>query len=149
MAKGQPCSELAARRRLARLDRATSEEMRAGLELLRVVDPVGFEVALPGAPDPDVDAEAGALGVCGQVALRVVSTRPGINVTWRSVNQGDSEDRGCRAAIECAGAALPPLNAEVSCVAVYHRAAGRSVQSRWLSRNSMIPSMARSWTSST
>ena len=47
MAKEQPGSELAARRRLARLDRATSEEMRAGLELLCVVDPVGFAEELP------------------------------------------------------------------------------------------------------
>jgi hypothetical protein len=34
----------------------TSEEMRRGLELLCVLDPVGFEVALP-APRPDPDAE--------------------------------------------------------------------------------------------
>jgi hypothetical protein len=45
--QGQPCSELAARRRMARLGRATSEEMRAGLELLCVVDPVGFAEELP------------------------------------------------------------------------------------------------------
>jgi hypothetical protein len=37
----QPCSELAVLRQLARLNRATSEEMRTGLELLCVVDPVG------------------------------------------------------------------------------------------------------------
>ena len=56
----QPCSELAALRQLARLGRATCEEMRAGLELLCVVDPVGFEVALAAArPDPDADAELG------------------------------------------------------------------------------------------
>jgi hypothetical protein len=57
----QPCSELAARRRLARLDRATSEEMRAGLTLLCVVDPVGFEVALPAArPGPGAEAPPSA-----------------------------------------------------------------------------------------
>src|SRR5580698_9881852 len=58
--QGQPCSELAPWRLLARLGRATCEEMRAGLGLLCVVDPVGFEVALPAArPDPDADAELG------------------------------------------------------------------------------------------
>src|ERR1700734_3099123 len=68
--KEQPCSELAVLRQLARLNRATSEEMRAGLELLCVVDPVGFEVALPAArpdPDPDADAELGEpVAVCGR-----------------------------------------------------------------------------------
>ena len=55
-------------RQLARLNRATSEEMRAGLELLCVVDPVGFEVALPAArPDPDADAGLGEpVAVCGR-----------------------------------------------------------------------------------
>ena len=64
----QACSELAARRRLARLDRATSEEMRAGLLLLCVVDPVGFDVALPARrPDPDGDVELGEpVAVCGR-----------------------------------------------------------------------------------
>jgi hypothetical protein len=37
----QPGSELAARRRLARLDRATSEDMRAGLVLLSPVPSSG------------------------------------------------------------------------------------------------------------
>jgi hypothetical protein len=66
MPKGQPCSEFTARRRLARLDRATSEEMRIGLELLCVLDPVGFEVALPAQrPDLDADAELGEpVAVC-------------------------------------------------------------------------------------
>jgi hypothetical protein len=69
----QPCSELAARRRLARLDRATSEEMRAGLVLLCVVDPVGFDVALPAArPDPDAEAELGEpVAVCGRCGTMV------------------------------------------------------------------------------
>jgi len=64
----QPCSELAVLRQLARLNRATSEEMRAGLELLCVVDPVGFDGALPAArPDPDADAELGEpVAVCGR-----------------------------------------------------------------------------------
>jgi hypothetical protein len=79
----QPCSELAARRRLARLDRATSEEMRAGLELLCVVDPVGFEVALPAQrPDPDADAELGEpVAVCGR-CWSMVALFPE-DMTWR------------------------------------------------------------------
>ena len=60
--------EFAALRRIARLDRATSEEMRTGLALLCVVDPVGFDVALPAArPDPDAEAELGEpVAVCGR-----------------------------------------------------------------------------------
>jgi hypothetical protein len=69
----QPWSELAVLRQLARLNRATSEEMRTGLELLCVVDPVGFEVALPAArPDPDSDAELGEpVAVCGRCGSMV------------------------------------------------------------------------------
>ena len=83
MAKEQPGSELAARRRLARLDRATSEEMRAGLELLCVVDPVGFEVALPAQrPDPDADAELGEpAAVCGRCGSMVALFPE--DLTWR------------------------------------------------------------------
>ena len=79
----QPCSELAALRQLARLNRATSEEMRAGLELLCVVDPVGFEVALPAArPDPDADAELGEpVAVCGRCGS-LVALFPE-DLTWR------------------------------------------------------------------
>jgi hypothetical protein len=64
----QPCSEVAGRRLMTRLDRASAEEMRAGLELLLVVDPVAFEVALPAVrPDPDSDAELGEpVAVCGR-----------------------------------------------------------------------------------
>ena len=64
----QSCSELAPWRLLARLDRATSEEMRAGLELLCVVDPVGFDVALPAKRlDPEAATELGdPLAVCGR-----------------------------------------------------------------------------------
>ena len=83
--KEQACSELAARRRLARLDKATSEEMRSGLELLCVVDPVGFEVALPAArpdPDPDADAELGEpVAVCGRCGS-MVALFPD-DLTWR------------------------------------------------------------------
>jgi hypothetical protein len=69
----QPCSEFAALRRIVRLDRATSEEMRAGLTLLCVVDPVGFDVALPAQrPDPDADAEFGEpVAVCGRCGSMV------------------------------------------------------------------------------
>jgi hypothetical protein len=83
MPKGQPCSEFAARRRLARLDRATSEEMRRGLELLCVLDPVGFEVALPAPrPDPDAEAElAEPVAVCGR-CLSMVALFPE-DLTWR------------------------------------------------------------------
>jgi hypothetical protein len=81
--KQQARSELDARRRIARLDRATSEEMRAGLELLCVVDPVGFEVALPAAPpDPDADAELGEpVPVCGRCGS-LVALFPE-DLTWR------------------------------------------------------------------
>ena len=79
----QACSELAALRRIARLDRATSEEMLAGLALLCVVDPVGFEVALPAArPDPDADAELGEpVAVCGRCGSMVALFPEGL--TWR------------------------------------------------------------------
>jgi hypothetical protein len=57
--------------------------MRAGLELLCVVDPVGFEVALPAArPDPDADAELGEpVPVCGQCGS-LVALFPE-DLTWR------------------------------------------------------------------
>jgi hypothetical protein len=79
----QSCSELAALRRLARLDRATSEEMRAGLTLLCVVDPVGFEVALPAArPDPEAEAELGEpVAVCGRCGSMVALFPE--DLTWR------------------------------------------------------------------
>ena len=79
----QACSELAPWRLLARLARATSEEMRAGLELLCVVDPVGFEVALPAArPDPDADAELGEpVSVCGRCGSMVALFPE--DLTWR------------------------------------------------------------------
>jgi hypothetical protein len=81
--KGQPCSEFAARRRLARLDRATSEEMRRGLELLCVLDPVGFEVALPAArPDPGAEVELGEpVAVCGRCGSMVALFPE--DLTWR------------------------------------------------------------------
>jgi hypothetical protein len=79
----QSCSELAARRLIARLDAATAEEMRAGLALLRIVDPVAFEVALPPArPDPEADAELGEpVAVCG-ICGRVVALFPE-GLAWR------------------------------------------------------------------
>ena len=66
-AEEQSGRELAARRRMARLDRASADEMRLGLQLLCVVDPVGFDVALPATlPDPKADAELGEpIAVCG------------------------------------------------------------------------------------
>src|ERR1700729_764502 len=81
--QGQPCSELAVLRQLARLNRATSEEMRTGLELLCVVDPVGFDVALPAArPDPDADAELGEpVAVC-RLCWGMVALFPE-DLTWR------------------------------------------------------------------
>ena len=83
VAKGQPCSESAVLRQLARLNRATSEEMRAGLELLCVIDPIGFDVALPGArPDPDADAELGEpVAVC-RLCWGMVALFPE-DLTWR------------------------------------------------------------------
>jgi hypothetical protein len=79
----QPCSEFAALRRIVRLDRATSEEMRAGLTLLCVVDPVGFDVALPAArPDPDAEAELGEpVAVCGRCGSMVALFPE--DLTWR------------------------------------------------------------------
>ena len=83
MPKEQPSSESAARRRMARLDRATSEEMRAGLELLCVVDPVGFDVALAAArPDPAAEAELGEpVPVCGRCGSMVALFPQ--DLTWR------------------------------------------------------------------
>ena len=79
----QPCSELAALRQLARLGRATSEEMLAGLALLCVVDLVGFDVALPAKrPGPDAEAELGEpVAVCGRCGS-VVALFPE-DLTWR------------------------------------------------------------------
>jgi hypothetical protein len=81
--KQQPCPELAALRQLARLGRATSAEMRTGLELLCMVDPVGFEAALPAArPDPDADAELGEpVAVCGRCGSMVALFPE--DQTWR------------------------------------------------------------------
>ena len=82
-AEAQPCSELAPGELFALLGRATTEEMRAGLELLCVVDPVGFSVALPaGRPDPDEDAELGEpVAVCGR-CWGLVALFPE-DLTWR------------------------------------------------------------------
>ena len=95
----QPCSELAPWGLLARLDRATSEEMRAGLELLLVVDPVGFEVALPAArPDPDADAELREpVAVCGRCGS-LVALFPE-DLTWRHY-RGAVDVRGAQEAFD-------------------------------------------------
>jgi hypothetical protein len=79
----QPCPEWDSLRRMTRLDRATSEEMRLGLALLCVVDPVGFDVALPATrPDPDDDAELGEpVAVCGRCGS-MVALFPD-DLTWR------------------------------------------------------------------
>jgi hypothetical protein len=79
----QPCPEWDSLRRIARLDKATSEEMRAGLALLCVVDPVGFDVALPAARhDPDEDAELGEpVAVCGRCGSMVALFAE--DLTWR------------------------------------------------------------------
>jgi hypothetical protein len=60
--------EVAARRRMTRLDAATAEQMRLGLQMLLVFDPVGFDVALPPLrPDPEADAELGEpVAICGR-----------------------------------------------------------------------------------
>src|SRR3984957_15694924 len=83
MPKQQACSELADWRRLARLASATAGGVGAGLQLLCVVAPVGFEVALPAArPDPDADAELGEpVAVCGRCGS-VVALFPE-DLTWR------------------------------------------------------------------
>jgi hypothetical protein len=79
----QPGPEFAARRRMTRLDMATTAEMHAALALVCVVDPDAFETALPAAP-PDPGAEA-ALGepvaVCGRCG-GIVALFPE-DLTWR------------------------------------------------------------------
>jgi hypothetical protein len=66
---------------MARLDRATCEEMRAGLQLLCMVDPVGFEVVLP-AVRPDPEAEPGEpVAVCGRCGSMVALFPE--DLTWR------------------------------------------------------------------
>ena len=79
----QPCSDSVPWRRMARLDRATSEEMRTGLQLLCVVDPAGFEVALPAQrPDPEAEAELGEpVAVCGRCGSTVALFPE--DLTWR------------------------------------------------------------------
>jgi hypothetical protein len=79
----QPGPGFAARRRMARLDMATTQEMHAALALLCAVDPEAFEAALPAGP-PDSGAEA-ALGepvaVCGRCG-GIVALFPE-DLTWR------------------------------------------------------------------
>ena len=79
----QPRPEWDSLLRMTRLDRATSEEMRLGLALLCVVDPVGFDVALPATrPDLDDDAELGEpVAVCGRCGSMVALFPE--DLTWR------------------------------------------------------------------
>ena len=86
-------------RQLSRLNRATSEEMRAGLELLCVVDPVGFDVALPAArSDPDAEAELGEpVAVCGRCGSTVALFPEGL--TWRHY-RGAADFSGAQEAFE-------------------------------------------------
>jgi hypothetical protein len=79
----QPCPEWDSLRRITRLDKATSEEMRAGLALLCVVDPVGFDVALPAKrPDPVEEAELEEpVAVCGRCGSMVALFAQ--DLTWR------------------------------------------------------------------
>ena len=79
----QARSEAAARRRMTRLDQATTEEIQLGLGFLLVVDPVAFDVALPPLrPDPEADAELGEpVAVCGRCG-GLVALFPK-DLTWR------------------------------------------------------------------
>ena len=79
----QPGPEFAARRRMTRLDMATTQEMQAALALLCAVDPEAFETALPAAPpDPGVEAALEEpVAVCGRCGS-VVALFPE-DLTWR------------------------------------------------------------------
>ena len=81
--KAQPGPEFAARRRMTRLDMATTQEMHAALALLCAVDPGAFEAALPaGRPDLGVEAALGEpVAVCG-LCGGVVALFPE-DLTWR------------------------------------------------------------------
>ena len=79
--KAQPGPEFAVRRRMTRLDMATTQEMHAAL--LCAVDPEAFETALPAAP-PDLGVEAAPeepVAVCGRCGS-VVALFPE-DLTWR------------------------------------------------------------------
>ena len=81
--EAQPGPEFAARRRMTRLDMATTREMHAALALLCKVDPGAFETALPAAA-PDPGAEAGPeepVAVCGRCGS-IVALFPE-DLTWR------------------------------------------------------------------
>ena len=79
----QPGPGFALRRRMTRLDMATTEEMYAALALLCAVDPEAFETALPaGPPDPGVEAAPEEpLAVCGRCGS-IVALFPE-DLTWR------------------------------------------------------------------
>jgi hypothetical protein len=81
--EAQPGPEFAARRRMARLDMATAEEMHAALALLCAVAPAAFEAALPAVP-PDLGVEAAReepVAVCGRCGS-IVALFPE-DLTWR------------------------------------------------------------------
>jgi len=81
--QAQPGPELAARRRMTRLDMATTEEMHAALALLCALDPEAFEIAFLAVP-PDPGAAAAleepvaACGLCGSMIALFPE-----DLTWR------------------------------------------------------------------
>jgi hypothetical protein len=79
----QPGPGFAARRRMTRLDMATTQEMHAALALLCAADPGAFEIALPAGPaDPGAEAALGEpVAVCGRCGS-VVALFPE-DLTWR------------------------------------------------------------------
>ena len=80
--EAQPGPEFAARRRMTRLDMATTQEMHAALALLCKVDPGAFETSLPAVPDPGAEAAPEEpLAVCGRCGS-VVALFPE-DLTWR------------------------------------------------------------------
>ena len=80
--QAQPGPELAARRRMTRLDMATTEEMEAALALLCALDPEAFEIAfLTVPPDPGVEALEEPVAVCG-LCGSMIALFPE-DLTWR------------------------------------------------------------------
>jgi hypothetical protein len=73
--------------------------MRAGLGLLCLVDPVGFEVALPTQrPDPDAEEELGEpVAVCGRCGSMVALFPE--DLTWRHY-RGAADVLGVQEAFE-------------------------------------------------
>ena len=83
LAEARPGPGFAARRRMTRLDRATTQEMHGALALLCAVDPAAFDIALPAGPaDPGGEAAPGEpVAVCGRCG-GVVALFPE-DLTWR------------------------------------------------------------------